>query len=115
MIKQFKTAVAAAVVLTAAVAFPVYAADTAAAPKKPVSCTKEAKNSGLTDKKEIKAYVKECSHKRAEARKAAKKHKKHAKVAKKHKKHVKVAKKKPQEPMPKQAPAAEPAPQQGGG
>ena len=110
MIKQFKTAVAAAVVLTAAVAFPVYAADTAAAPKKPVSCTKEAKSTGLTDKKEIKAYVKECSHKRAEARKAAKKHKKHAKVAKKH---GKVAKKKPQEPMPNQAPSAAPAPQQG--
>jgi len=100
MIKQFKAAVAAAVVLTAAVASPVYAGDTAAASKKAVSCTKEAKSSGLKDAKEIKAYVKTCKHKRAEARKAAKKHKKH----------VKVAKKKTQESMPKQAPAAEPAP-----
>lgn len=41
---------------------------TAAQAAKPVSCTAEAKAKGLTDKKEIKAYIKDCK----KARKAKK-------------------------------------------
>ena len=71
MIKHFKSAVATAVVLgaTLAVAAPSFAAEKHA---KTPTCTQEAKKSGLKDKKEIHAYVKECKAKRAEAKKAKK-------------------------------------------
>lgn len=72
MIKQFKTAVVSAIVvgMMASVASPVYAADKA---KRAVSCRQEAKKAGVTDKKELRKYEKECKHKRYEARKAARK------------------------------------------
>ncbi|MEJ2382083.1 MAG: hypothetical protein P8076_13040 [Gammaproteobacteria bacterium] len=72
MIKQFKTAVVTAIVvgMMGSVASPVYAAEKA---KRPVSCRQEAKKAGITDKKELRKYEKECKHKRYEARKAARK------------------------------------------
>jgi len=72
MIKQFKTAVVTSIVvgMMGSVAFPVHAADKA---KRAVSCRQEAKKAGITDKKELRKYEKECEHKRYEARKAARK------------------------------------------
>ncbi len=108
MIKQLKMSVVTAAALSAmvAIASPAFAADSAGAPKKAVSCTQEAKDSGLTDPKEIKAYAKKCKHKRAEAKKH-KKVKKHKKIAKK--KHEQVHQAAPAAPAPEQVPA----PQQG--
>ena len=70
MIKQLKSAVVAAVVVSATlgVAAPSYAAK-----HKTPSCTQEAKKAGLKEQKKIHAYVKECTAKRAAAKKHAKK------------------------------------------
>ena len=44
-----------------------FAADAAAKPAKEVSCKQEAKNKGIKDKAEKKAYIQSCEEKRKTA------------------------------------------------
>jgi hypothetical protein len=66
----FKSLLAASALSLIAVSFTASAEDAAAGAKKPakeVSCAQEAKNKGIKDKAEKKAFVKECEEKRKAA------------------------------------------------
>lgn len=73
-IKNIKAMVMSFVTVVALMASPLsasYASDAAKQEMKPVSCKKQAKNKGITDKAEIKKFVAECKNAAKAAPKAA--------------------------------------------
>lgn len=69
--KNIKLAMLLCASLFAAQATLSYAADAAKAEKatKPLTCKQEAKKAGISDKKELAAFVKQCKQERKQAKK----------------------------------------------